>query len=120
MLCLCLNGALQHYDCAELVQDCVVLATVCVLHTPWTAAGGLTGAVLNQLKSFLKQDREQWSGLQVTSGTSYAARHRTQLYCCAVPFYMSKDERPEFLFIRPSNPLWAGCPHARLQRPMTH
>ncbi len=69
MLCLCLNGALQHYDRAELVQDCIVLAAVCVLHTPWTAAGGLTGAVLNQLKSFLKQDREQWSGLQVTSNS---------------------------------------------------
>ena len=95
MLFLCLNGALQHYDCTELVQDCVVLATVCVLHTPWTAAGGLTGAVLNQLKSFLKQDREQWSGLQVTRNSSQAAMHGRQLYCSAIPFLMSKDEQPE-------------------------
>ncbi len=94
MLCLCLNGALQHYHRAELVQDCIVLSTVCVLHTPWTTAGGLTGAILNQLKSFLKQDREQWSGLQVTSNTSQAATHKRQLYCSAVPVLMSKDQLP--------------------------
>ncbi|KAA6422307.1 MAG: hypothetical protein FRX49_07777 [Trebouxia sp. A1-2] len=54
-----------------------------MLHTPWTAAGGLTGAALNQLKSFLKQNREQWSGLQVTSNRSQAATHRRKLYCSA-------------------------------------
>lgn len=49
MLCLCLNGALQHYDGAELVQDCIVLAAICMLHAAGAATRRLAGAALNQL-----------------------------------------------------------------------
>ena len=59
MLNFSFNGALQNYDCTELVQHCIVLATVGVLHTARTAAGRFAVAALNQLQCLFKQNREQ-------------------------------------------------------------
>ena len=64
MLCLCFKGALQHNDRTELVQNSIVLATICMLNTTRAAACRLASAALYQLKGFLQQDREQWSSLQ--------------------------------------------------------
>lgn len=56
VLNLSFNGTLQHYDCTELVQNCIVLATVGVLHTARTTAGRLAVAALDQLQRLFKQN----------------------------------------------------------------
>lgn len=59
VLLLCLQSTLQHNDCTELVEDCIVLSTVHVLHTTWAAAGRFAATAFNQLQRLLQQHREQ-------------------------------------------------------------
>ena len=49
MLLFSLQGALQYNDGTELVQHCIVLSAVQVLHTAGAATGRLAAAALNQL-----------------------------------------------------------------------
>ena len=54
MFSLRLKSALQYNHGTELVEDCIVFTTVCVLHTARAAASRFAGAVLDELKGFLQ------------------------------------------------------------------
>lgn len=83
MLSFSFNGTLQHYDCTELVQYCIVFAAVGVLHTARTAAGRFAVAVLDQLKRLFKQNRKQRGCLHTCEKLeSSAATVLQQGGCC--------------------------------------
>lgn len=73
MLFFSFNSALQHNDCAELVQHCIVFTAVCVLHTARAPAGRFAVTILYQLQCLLQQNREQ--GCRLHARTPHSSQY---------------------------------------------